>query len=80
MKQQLFLQEYGIEEDLVEVFDEEVASKIMHAYANSELKKLSDVEKRKLLKEIEKYYKESYDVDVNYVSKQDNLVAYKVIV
>jgi len=74
----VFIQQYGANEDLKVIYGEELSSKILNAYEEGSLKEITGENKEKLLKAIDNYVLENYNVDIQFAKKSGILIVYEV--
>jgi 6-phosphofructokinase len=70
-----YIQEYGIEEELSEIYGKKLAKKILKVYENGEMRKITGIKKLKILKSIDEYFGTT-----NYFETENQLVVYELLV
>jgi hypothetical protein len=72
---------YGIEEELSEFYGKRLAKRILKAYEDGKVRKITGSEKIKILEAIDRYFEDYFGEKVTYYSeKVDELVVYELLV
>jgi hypothetical protein len=74
----IYLQEYGADEEIIELFGKRLGMKILKAYEDGDLVKIKGKKALEVLRAIDDYMREEYGVETNFEKRAAQMVVYKM--
>jgi hypothetical protein len=72
------LQDYGCVEEIMEIFGQRLGERILRAYGDGDLTVVKGRKALEILKAIDDYMREEFDIETSYLGHANDLVVYKL--